>query len=72
MSICICLFVLICLSVCLSVCLSAQLGGPVWSDPIHDRDFVQGLLEDVSSCPVEMYKTKDRIKGLLTVVSEVR
>ena len=60
------------LSVCLSVCLSAQLGGPVWSDPIHDRDFVQGLLEDVSSCPVEMYKTKDRIKGLLTVVSEVR
>lgn len=48
-----------------------QLGGPIWSDPIHDRTFVQELLADISACPPDMYTTRNRIKGLLTLVSEV-
>ena len=33
--------------------------------------FVQELLKEVEDSPKEMYSTRDRIKGLLTVVSEV-
>lgn len=47
-----------------------RLGGPIWSDPIHDRSFVQDLLSEVEASPVGTYGTKDRIKGLLTVISE--
>ena len=47
-----------------------QLGGPIWSAPIHDAEFVRGLLEEVESHS-EDYHTVSRIKGLLTVVSEV-
>ena len=47
-----------------------QLGGPIWSAPIHDAEFVRGLLEEVDTHS-EDYHTTSRIKGLLTVVSEV-
>ena len=48
-----------------------KLGGPIWTDPIHDSEFVRGLLESVRASP-ELYHTAGRINGLLTVVSEVR
>lgn len=47
-----------------------RLGGPIWSDPLHDKAFVQDLLAEVADSPPGMYRTKERIKGLLTVVSE--
>ena len=37
---------------------------------MHDADFVQGLLAEVKSSQ-GLYHTADRIRGLLTVVSEV-
>ena len=48
-----------------------QFGGPIWAEPIHDLEFVSGLLSEVKSSPEGTYNTVDRIKGLLTVVSEV-
>jgi len=37
---------------------------------MHDPDFVQGLLAEVKTSK-GLYHTADRIKGLLTVLSEV-
>jgi len=48
------------------------LGGPMWAGPLYDKKFVQTLLKEVEACPPTTYSTKDRIKGLLTVISEVR
>ena len=47
-----------------------QLGGPIWSAPMHDAEFVQGLLDEVQARHQD-YNTAARIKGLLTVISEV-
>ena len=44
-----------------------QLGGPIWSDSIHDA---AGLLEEVN-VSANKYGTIDRIKGLLPVIAEV-
>lgn len=52
-----------------NLCFS-QLGGPIWSAPMHDTEFVQGLLEEVQF-RAQDYNTAARIKGLLTVISEV-
>lgn len=46
-----------------------RLGGPMWAESLHQPDFVSGLLAEVKSSPL-LYKTSDRIQGLLTVVSE--
>eukprot|EP00794_Sanderia_malayensis_P005618 gene5617-6309_t len=52
------------------------IGGPIWSEPIHSKDFVHSLLDQVKS-DADLYKTSQRIKGIdsfglsvLTVVSE--
>ncbi len=47
------------------------MGGPIWIEPIHDAQFVGGLLQEVKAAPQDMYNTTSRIKGLLSVVSEV-
>ena len=47
-----------------------QLGGPIWSAPMHNAGFVQGLLDEVKARTQDYY-TAARIQGLLTVVSEV-
>ena len=52
------------------VCVCTQLGGPIWSAPMHDTSFVRGLLSELEAHKQDYY-TADRIKGLLTVVSEV-
>lgn len=51
--------------------LCVQLGGPIWTAPIHDLNFVEGVLKEVESCPAGAYNTKNRIRGLLAVISEV-
>eukprot|EP00795_Rhopilema_esculentum_P012237 gene12237-2871_t len=46
-----------------------QIGGPIWSEPMHDKQFVESLLERLSN-ENELYGTSQRMKGTLTVVSE--
>ncbi|XP_072167824.1 tRNA (guanine(26)-N(2))-dimethyltransferase-like isoform X1 [Diadema setosum] len=48
---------------------SFHVGGPIWADPIHDIDFVKRLIKHIDTHP-ERFKYKDRMKGLMTVVSE--
>lgn len=48
-----------------------QLGGPVWAEPIHDLDFVGRVLEAVSANPGRFH-TSERIRGVLSVITEVR
>ncbi|XP_065071496.1 tRNA (guanine(26)-N(2))-dimethyltransferase-like [Rhopilema esculentum] len=46
-----------------------QIGGPIWSEPMHDKKFVESLLKRLSE-ENELYGTSQRMKGTLTVVSE--
>ncbi|XP_065898799.1 tRNA (guanine(26)-N(2))-dimethyltransferase-like isoform X2 [Dysidea avara] len=46
-----------------------KLGGPIWSEPMHDVEFVNGLLADVKE-ESSKYETFERIDGLLNVISE--
>ncbi|RDD42090.1 tRNA (guanine(26)-N(2))-dimethyltransferase [Trichoplax sp. H2] len=46
-----------------------KLGGPIWSEPIHDLKFTTELLKAVAS-ERNLYKTSNRIIGLLSVISE--
>ena len=55
---------------CKYVCVCSQLGGPIWSEPTHDAEFVRGLLEEVETHKQD-YEQASRIRGLLSVVSEV-
>ena len=48
-----------------------QLGGPIWAEPIHDQRFVADLLGSVKAAPATAFGTKERMTGLLTLVSEV-
>jgi tRNA (guanine26-N2/guanine27-N2)-dimethyltransferase len=46
-----------------------HMGGPIWSDPIHDQNFVQQILEFVETEATHLTFYK-RIFGLLNVVKE--
>lgn len=46
-----------------------HLGGPIWKEPIHDVEFVRRLLKSIKERP-ELFKTSDRIIGLLSVIEE--
>lgn len=46
------------------------MGGPIWSDPIHDKTFVQELLEAIKVQPLCELGTQRRMLGMLTVVQE--
>ncbi|EXB77658.1 putative tRNA (guanine(26)-N(2))-dimethyltransferase 2 [Morus notabilis] len=46
-----------------------NMGGPIWSAPIHDQEWVASILEDVKSMK-ERYPAYDRISALLTTISE--
>uniref|UniRef100_H0XN43 tRNA (guanine(26)-N(2))-dimethyltransferase n=1 Tax=Otolemur garnettii TaxID=30611 RepID=H0XN43_OTOGA len=46
-----------------------QLGGPVWAEAIHDLDFVSHVLDAVSTNP-SRFHTSDRIRGVLSVITE--
>ena len=46
-----------------------HMGGPIWTDPIHDADFVAGLLRQCTDEP-ERFGTHKRMQGMLSVVQE--
>ncbi|KAI4346715.1 hypothetical protein L6164_007587 [Bauhinia variegata] len=45
------------------------MGGPIWSAPIHDQDWVASILADVKSMK-DRYPAYDHISAVLTAVSE--
>lgn len=45
-------------------------GGPFYSEPIHDMGFVQAMLDNLDHPETGALKTEKRIRGILTVVSE--
>ncbi|CAN1246004.1 Probable tRNA (guanine(26)-N(2))-dimethyltransferase 2 [Linum grandiflorum] len=46
-----------------------NMGGPIWSAPIHDLEWVTSILDDVKSIK-ERYPAYERISAVLTTVSE--
>lgn len=46
------------------------MGGPIWSAPIHDEEWVDSILADVKSMK-DHYPAYDRISAVLTTISEV-
>lgn len=49
-----------------------HLAGPIYTDPLHDIEFVNRLLTRIKETPEnERLGTHERLTGLLTVVSEV-
>jgi tRNA (guanine26-N2/guanine27-N2)-dimethyltransferase len=47
-----------------------NIGGPIWSAPIHDQDWVVSTLTGVKSMK-DRYPAYDKITSVLTTVSEV-
>lgn len=45
------------------------MGGPIWARPMHDQDWVEGLLQQMSE-ESERYAAFARLKGILTAVLE--
>uniref|UniRef100_A0A1A9ZX99 tRNA (guanine(26)-N(2))-dimethyltransferase n=1 Tax=Glossina pallidipes TaxID=7398 RepID=A0A1A9ZX99_GLOPL len=41
-----------------------HLGGPIWSDPIHDNAFVQRLIEITNKTPLSELSTQKRLNVL--------
>ncbi|CAN1765276.1 Probable tRNA (guanine(26)-N(2))-dimethyltransferase 1 [Linum perenne] len=48
-----------------------NMGGPIWSAPIHDLEWVTSILDDVKSMK-ERYPAYERISAVLTTVSEIK
>ncbi|XP_044468795.1 probable tRNA (guanine(26)-N(2))-dimethyltransferase 2 isoform X2 [Mangifera indica] len=46
-----------------------NMGGPIWSAPIHDQDWVTSMRVDVNSMK-DRYPAYDRISAVLTTISE--
>ncbi|KAK9272924.1 hypothetical protein L1049_003303 [Liquidambar formosana] len=46
-----------------------NMGGPIWSAPIHDQEWVTSILADVKSLK-DRYPAYDRISAVLTTISE--
>ncbi|KAG8366972.1 hypothetical protein BUALT_Bualt16G0023900 [Buddleja alternifolia] len=46
-----------------------NMGGPIWSAPIHDLEWVTSILEDVKSMK-DRYPAFNRISAVLTTISE--
>ncbi|KAL5705982.1 methylamine--glutamate N-methyltransferase [Ranunculus cassubicifolius] len=46
-----------------------NMGGPIWSAPIHDQEWVSSILKSVKSMR-ERYPAYDRISAVLTTISE--
>ncbi|TDG49477.1 hypothetical protein AWZ03_004160 [Drosophila navojoa] len=47
-----------------------HLGGPIWSAPIHNMEFVEDLLQSVQATPLSELGTHRRIVGVLSMVRE--
>ncbi|CAN1271832.1 Probable tRNA (guanine(26)-N(2))-dimethyltransferase 1 [Linum perenne] len=48
-----------------------NMGGPIWSAPIHDLEWVTSILDDVKSMK-DRYPAYERISAVLTTVSEIK
>ncbi|NXO93239.1 TRM1 dimethyltransferase, partial [Certhia brachydactyla] len=46
-----------------------QVGGPVWAEPLHDPDFVEGVLAALERSPGR-FSTEPRLRGMLSVIAE--
>ncbi|XP_072255575.1 tRNA (guanine(26)-N(2))-dimethyltransferase isoform X2 [Pyxicephalus adspersus] len=46
-----------------------QVGGPIWAEALHDKEFVRRVLSASERNP-KRFKTADRIEGMLSVVTE--
>ncbi|KAJ0894155.1 putative tRNA (guanine(26)-N(2))-dimethyltransferase [Helianthus annuus] len=46
-----------------------NMGGPIWSDPIHDQDWVSSILADVKAMK-NRFPAFDKISAVLTTISE--
>ena len=46
------------------------MGGPIWSDPIHDRDWAASILSNIRATS-GLYQAYAKISAILTSVSEV-
>uniref|UniRef100_A0A6F7PSQ4 tRNA (guanine(26)-N(2))-dimethyltransferase n=1 Tax=Haemonchus contortus TaxID=6289 RepID=A0A6F7PSQ4_HAECO len=56
---------------CVHCGLSVHQAGPIWTGPIHNRDFVEGMLKRLRETPEEeRLGTHNRLLGVLTNVSE--
>lgn len=49
---------------------SYQMGGPIWSEPIHSKSFITQLQNELSDFKDQAFGTHKRMHGLLQVVSE--
>lgn len=47
-----------------------SMGGPIWSAPIHDQDWVPSIISNISAMK-DRYPAYERISAVLTSVSEV-
>lgn len=47
-----------------------HMGGPIWTAPIHDFNFVAELIKTIQSNPYDKLETQSRMVGMLSVVSE--
>jgi tRNA (guanine26-N2/guanine27-N2)-dimethyltransferase len=47
-----------------------NVGGPIWSAPVHDRGWVESVLKDVKESSDERYPGKEKVRALLTNCSE--
>ncbi|TRZ04570.1 hypothetical protein HGM15179_019796 [Zosterops borbonicus] len=47
-----------------------QVGGPIWAEPLHDPEFVEGLLGSLERSPGRFH-TEPRMLGMLSVIAEV-
>uniref|UniRef100_A0A034WK11 tRNA (guanine(26)-N(2))-dimethyltransferase n=1 Tax=Bactrocera dorsalis TaxID=27457 RepID=A0A034WK11_BACDO len=47
-----------------------HMGGPIWSYPIHDQEFVKELIQAVNDKPLCELGTQRRLQGVLAVVQE--
>lgn len=47
-----------------------KLGGPIWTNPLHDRDWVTAAIDRVESNVDKYLSTNERIHGVLTAISE--
>lgn len=44
-----------------------HLAGPMWGGQLHDKDYIDAILKINSGLLLEVYGTRDRIKGMLTL-----
>ena len=47
-----------------------NVGGPIWSAPVHDKGWVESVLKDVKESSDERYPGKEKVRALLTNCSE--